>query len=124
MTPILTACCERPKERKNLIDDLPPVDSAAVSTFYLWCTLLFMFILTVIVEDASSYNNFHRMFEAKLKGDFYIQVWPIKTNFNRRIASNLFLINFTVSRDVRFSAENLKFQIKHTTDNAPTANHQ
>ena len=34
------------KERKNLIDDLPPVDSAGkltgglLSELYLWCTLL------------------------------------------------------------------------------------
>ena len=71
------------KERKNLVDDLPPVDSACklteglLSALYLWCTLfemqVFMFILTVIVEDASSYYNFHRHNVERLKvwaGDF------------------------------------------------------
>ena len=50
------------KERKNLVDDLPPVDSACklteglLSALYLWCTLFEIAgVLTVIVEDASSY---------------------------------------------------------------------
>ena len=49
-------------ERKNLVDDLPPVDSACKLTEGLLSALylklqVFVFILTVIVEDASSYYN-------------------------------------------------------------------